>query len=203
MQVRKDTLIRKKEIVTAVRKLIVKYGSEKVTMKKIGQEINVSDAAIYRHFNSKKEILSLVIDDIQETLIGDIEKIYTGKLGSLETLANIMMEHISAIEQRKGVSFQVIAEIISYGDEDLNKRMYDVINNYIAHVKGILSEGVGNGVINSDINLDSTAKLFFGMTQGLVNLWALSQYKFNLEKEYKLLWDVFLKTIAKPENSGG
>ena len=79
--------------------------------------------------------------------------------------------------------------------------MYDVINNYIAHVKGILSEGVGNGVINSDINLDSTAKLFFGMTQGLVNLWALSQYKINLEKEYKLLWDVFLKTIAKSENS--
>ena len=35
------------------------------------------------------------------------------------------MGHISSIEQRKGITFQVIAEIISYGDKALNKEVYD------------------------------------------------------------------------------
>ena len=201
MQVRKDTLIRKKEIVAAVRKLIIIYGSENVTIKKIAQEIGISEAAIYRHFNSKKDILSFLIDDLEETLIGDIAKNYSGEVGSLETLAKIILHHISSVEQRKGITFQVIAEIISFGDEDLNTKISDVINKYITMIKLVLSEGVKSGVVNQDVDLDATAKIFFGMTQGLVNIWALSKYSFNLEEEYMPLWNVLLKTIAKPENS--
>ena len=201
MQIRKDTLIRKKEIVAAVRKLIIIYGSENVTTKKIAQEIGISEAAIYRHFNSKKDILSFLIDDLEKTLIGDIEKNYSGDVGSLETLAKIILHHISSVEQRKGITFQVIAEIISFGDEDLNTKISDVINKYITMIKLVLSEGVKSGVVNQDVDLDATAKIFFGMTQGLVNIWALSKYKFNLEEEYMPLWNVLLKTIAKPENS--
>jgi hypothetical protein len=36
------------------------------------------------------------------------------------------------------------------------------------------------------------------MTQGLVNRWALSQYSFNLEEEFQLSWEVFLKGVARP-----
>ena len=198
MQVRKDTLIRKKEIVAAVRKLIIIYGSENVTIKKIAQEIGISEAAIYRHFNSKKDILSFLIDDLEATLIGDIKKNYSGEIGSLETLERIILHHISSVEQRKGITFQVIAEIISFGDEDLNTKISDVINKYITMIKLVLSEGVKSGVVNQDVDLDATAKIFFGMTQGLVNIWALSKYKFNLEEEYIPLWNALLKTIAKP-----
>jgi hypothetical protein len=58
-------------------------------------------------------------DDIENNLNEDIEKHYTGELDSLETLRIIIGEHISSIEQRKGVTFQVIAEIISLGDKKL------------------------------------------------------------------------------------
>jgi AcrR family transcriptional regulator len=200
MQLRKDTLVRQKEIVLAARKLIVKYGSENVTIKKMAHEIGVTEGAIYRHFKSKKDILSFLIDDIEETLLGDIEKNYSGEVESVESLAKIMTEHITSIEQRRGVTFQVIAEIISFGDEKLNKKVYDVINNYITHIKDILFEGIKSGIIRSDIDIDAVAKLFFGMTQGLVNIWALSKYKFNLEKEYKPLWEVFIQSIKNPEN---
>ncbi len=200
MMTHKDISIRQKEIVSAARKLIVKYGSEHVTIKRIAKETRVTDGAIYRHFNSKKAILSFLIDDIEETLIGDIEKNYSGEVGSLEILMKIVMEHISAIEQRRGVAFQVIAEIVSFGDKQLNKKLYSIINKYLARIKDILSEGVRNGIINPDINIDATAKLFFGMTQGLVNSWAISQYSFNLEEEFKSLWNVFFNAIKPPEN---
>jgi TetR/AcrR family transcriptional regulator len=200
MQVRKDTLIRQKEISAAVRKLIVKYGSEHVTIKAIAQEIGVTDGAIYRHFASKNDILSFVIDDIEATLLGDFDKSHAAEIGSLEALARIFQEHASAIEQRKGVYFQAIADIISYGDKDLNKKVLIVIHKYIDRIKEILAVGVENGILRADTNLDAAAKMFFGMIQGLVNLWALSYYKFDLEQEYRPLWDIFLKTIINPDH---
>jgi AcrR family transcriptional regulator len=199
MQTRKDTLIRQQEIVSAARKLIVKYGSEHVTIKKMADEIGVSEGAIYRHFKSKRDILSFMVDDIEQTMIGDIEKHCSDKLKSLEVLEKIMIEHISAVEQRRGVGFQVIAEIISLGDKKLNKKVYEVIKKYNSRITDILRDGVKEGVIRSDLDMDATAQMFFSMTQGLVNLWALSMYSFNLVTEFKSTWKIFLMAVGSPQ----
>jgi AcrR family transcriptional regulator len=198
MQVRKDTLIRQREIVLAARKLIVKHGSEHVTIRRMAEEIGVSEGAIYKHFKSKRDILFFLIDDIEQTMIGDIERNYTGEIQSIEVLENIMIQHISAIEQRKGVGFQVIAEIVSLGDKRLNKKIYEVIQKYNSRIKTILVEGMKEGIIRSDLDTDVTAQMFFSMTQGLVNLWALSQYSFNLLSEFKSTWKIFLQAICPP-----
>ncbi len=197
MKRRKGTLVRQKEIASAARKLIVKYGSEHVTVKRMAKEIGVSEGAIYRHFKSKRDILSVLIDDIEKTLIQDIDNNLSSQLNALEILGKIVADHISSIEQKKGVSFQVIAEIISLGDKKLNKKIYDVITKYLVRVQAILTEGVKSGVINPDINTDATAKLFFSMIQGIVNIWALSQYSLNLEEEYKPLWNVFINSVNR------
>jgi len=193
----KNTEVRRRQIISAARKLIVKYGSEHVTVRRMAKEIGVSEGAIYRHFKSKRDVLSFLVDDIENTLIADIDKNYAAGVSALETLERIISDHMSSIEQRKGVSFQVIAEIISLGDKRLNKKIYDVINRYIGRIKDILSEGVKAGAIRQDIDLDATATLFFGMTQGLVNVWALSNYSFNLEQRYASIWSVFREVVIQ------
>lgn len=197
MQIRKKTLIRQKEIVSAARKLIVKFGSENVTVKKMAKEIGVTEGAIYKHFKSKRDILSFLVDDIEITLLSDIDSHSSGESGILTSLEQIVITHISAIEQRKGVAFQVIAEIISLGDKNLNKKAYLVIQKYIDRIKDMLAEGVESGIIKPDLDLEAAARLFFSMTQGLINLWALSQYSFNLISEYKPVWEIYLKAIER------
>jgi AcrR family transcriptional regulator len=196
---RENTVVRQKQIVDAARRLIIKQGSEHVTVRKMAKEIGVTEGAIYRHFKSKSDVLSFLVDDIEKTLIADIDNNYTGKLNSLETLKEIIRDHISAVEQRKGISFQVIAEIVSLGDKKLNKKIRRVIDEYIARIKEILAEGIKQGIVQEDIDLDSVAMMFFSMTQGLVNIWALSQYDFNLQQRYKLLWEVFVKVVTPSE----
>ena len=199
MQTRKDTLVRQKEIVLAARKLIVKYGSENVTVRKIAKEIGVTEGAIYKHFKSKRDILSLLIDDIENTLISDIDVGCLREINELQVLETILIEHISAIEQRKGVTFQVIAEIISLGDKKLNNKVYLIIQKYIGSIKAILRKGTKAGVIRSDIDLDAAAQMFFSMTQGLVSIWALSHYNFDLVSEYKPAWQIYLKAVVAPK----
>lgn len=193
----KSTTVRRRQIASAARKLIVKYGSEHVTVRRMAREIGVSEGAIYRHFRSKKDILSFLIDDIEETLIADVEKNPMASAGALETLERILVDQMSGIEQRKGVSFLVIAEIVSLGDKKLNKKIHDVIDKYLSSIRNILTEGVQAGVIRPDIDLDATASLFFGMVQGMVNIWALSQYSFNLEQKFLPLWRLFREAIIK------
>ena len=194
---KRETSPRRRQIVSAARRLIVKYGSEHVTVRRIAKEIGVSEGAIYRHFKSKREILSFLVDEIEDILMADVDNDYKSSLSALEILERIVKGQVSSAEQKSGISFQVIAEIISLGDKKLNKKIYDVINDYIARIKDILSEGVKAGIIRQDIDVDATATLFFSMMQGLVNMWALSNYSFNLEQRYAPIWDVFCDAIIK------
>jgi len=194
---RENTAVRKKQIIDAVRKVIIEYGSEHVTVRGIAKEVGISEAGIYRHFRSKKDILSLLAEHIEENLIGDLTRTSTSGDTFLEILDSILRTHLSAIEQRRGISFQVIAEIVSLGDKELNQKISGTINKYIALLKDLLSEGVKRGEVRDDIELEAAATLLFGMMQGLVNIWTLSNYSFALEEKYVLLWNTFREAVIR------
>jgi AcrR family transcriptional regulator len=121
VQLRRSTLIRKKQIISAARKLIVKKGSEHLTVKAIAKEVNLTEAAIYRHFKNKKEILSYLMSQITTSMLEEIDRASYNRSPSLETVHDILLLHLSKIEQARGMSFQIIAEVISFGDRNLNR----------------------------------------------------------------------------------
>ena len=194
-QARKSTEIRKKEIIEAARKLIYKKGSEHVTVNNIAKEVKISEAAIYRHFRNKKEILSFLASHITESLMQDIDLAGQSDLSSPNNICGILRSHLSKIEQKRGVSFQVIAEIISFGDKRLNKQVYDDIQKYLQRFRELLDNGIKAGSIREDIDSEATALLLFVMIQGLVNTWALSNYSFDLTERYDALWNVFRRML--------
>jgi len=194
---RKNTEFRQQQIIEAAAKLIFKYGSEHLTVKRIAKEVGISEAAIYRHFTSKKSILSFLLSYIEETLIKDISPESSGaELVTLDIIEKIIGNHFSAIDVRKGISFQVIAEIISLGDRKLNKQAYQAIGKYISRLKELLTDGVRDGAIRKDIDLDAAATLLFALIQGLVNIWSLSESSFKLTEKYASLWQIYRDAVA-------
>jgi len=195
---RKSTEIRQQQIVDAAGRLIFKYGSEHLTVKRIAAEVGISEAAIYRHFKSKRSILSFLLNYIEESLLRDISPETVGvKLMSLDTIEKIIGTHFSKIGMRKGISFQVIAEIISLGDRKLNKQASQTIDKYISRLEELLTEGVRDGAVRQDIDLDAAATLLFALIQGLVNIWSLSDSSFKLIEKYTSLWKIYREAVVR------
>ena len=197
VQKRQYTLVRQEQIVDAARKLIIKYGSEHVTVRRIANQVGISEAAIYRHFKSKRDILSLLVDNIENDFLADFATVNTHGPSLLEVLGSMLKSHLSAVERRRGISFQVIAEIISLGDKKLNRRVSGIINKYMSSLKGLLCEGIGTGEVREDIDPEATAVIIFGTIQGLVNIWALSNYSFDPQEKFEPLWRILREGIIK------
>jgi len=200
VQRRKSTAVRKQQIIDAARKLIMRKGSEHLTVRSMAKEVGLTEAAIYRHFKSKREILSFLMNNIMDTMLHDVERTTVENSPSLETIDQVLKHHLSEIEQRKGMSFQIIAEIISLGDKKLNKDVYEKLNLYIGRLENLLSEGARGGHIRDGIDFGASALLLFGMIQGLANIWALSGYSFDLSAKYESLWVVYQKAV-KPRKA--
>ncbi len=195
---RKKTEFRQQQIIEIAAKLIFKYGSEHLTVKRIATEIGISEAAIYRHFKSKKSILSFLLSYIEETLVADISRERnSGEVVTLDTIERTLRRHISAVDLRKGISFQVIAETVSLGDKSLNRQATKAIRRYIAALSELLAEGVKSKTIREDIDLDAAATLLYSMVESLVNTWALSNCEFMLVDQYTSLWQIFREAIVR------
>ena len=197
IQPHKTTTIRKDQIVNAAKRLIIKHGSEKLTVRAIANEVRLSEGALYRHFKSKRDILALLVDTIEADLLGDIKTNNIVGDSYSNILDTILKGHISAIKQRQGISFQVIAEIIGLGDKKLNKRVSEIIAEYIDELKNLLRKGVESGELRKNLDLNGTALLLFGMIQGLVNIWTLSNYETNLEESYEASWETLKESIKR------
>ncbi|MDO8723709.1 MAG: TetR/AcrR family transcriptional regulator [Syntrophales bacterium] len=193
---RKNTESRQQQIIRAAGKLIFKYGSEHLTVKRIAAEVGISEAAIYRHFTSKKSILSFLLSHIEEVLLRDISPESAGaEPVTLDSIEKIIGNHFSAIDLRKGISFQVIAEIISLGDRKLNKQASQAIEKYITRLKELLSCAIRDGAVRKDIDQEAAATLLFALIQGLVNIWSLGEGSFKLTEKYSSLWKIYREAV--------
>jgi AcrR family transcriptional regulator len=198
---RKSTIIRKQQIIDAARKLIIRKGSEHLTVRAMAQEVGITEAAIYRHFKNKKDVLSFLMTNILDDMLQELIKGAEENSDALDVVGAVLQNHLSKIEQRRGISFQIIAEIISLGDKKLNRLVYTKLTEYYNQLRTLFERGAKTRSIRSDIDLDAAAMILFGMIQGVVNMWALSNYDFDLMARYESLWAVYKKTIVPRNNN--
>lgn len=198
---RKSTIIRKQQIIDAARKLIIRKGSEHLTVRAMALEVGITEAAIYRHFKNKKDVLSFLMTNLLDDMLQEVMKGAAENNDTLGTVDSVLKRHLSEIEQRRGISFQIIAEIISLGDKKLNRLVYTKLTEYYNQLRTLFERGAKTRSIRSDIDLDAAAMILFGMIQGVVNMWALSNYDFDLMARYESLWAVYKKTIVPRNNN--
>jgi AcrR family transcriptional regulator len=67
-KVRRPTKIRKQQIVDAALRIIAARGLREFTIKAIGQEVGVTDAAVLRHLPTKNAIVQAAIDRVEQLL---------------------------------------------------------------------------------------------------------------------------------------
>lgn len=181
---RENTGFRQNQIAVAAADLIVKYGSEHVTIKRLAVHTGLSEAAIYRHFKSKSDIFHFLLKHVESALMADFNIFDlqdTVSIFNTEKLDILIDKHISRIEKNRGTELHVIAEIVSMGDASLNQSTYQVINNYIYNLAQVFRKARMR-------NCDNRATIFFTLVQGLVYLWALSGYAFNFKHRFYQLW---------------
>ncbi|MDD4873481.1 MAG: TetR/AcrR family transcriptional regulator C-terminal domain-containing protein [Dehalococcoidales bacterium] len=136
-----------------------------------------------------------MIDSIGDSLIAEVREMENHP-DMNKKLYNILQKHISEIEQRQGIPFQVIAEVISLGDKALNSKTSNILHQYIAELQILLEDGVKKGEFRQNLDTQSAATLLFSIIHGLVNLWYLSEYDFNLKGNYENLWKTYCKVIS-------
>ena len=181
----------------AVTGLITRKGLGSVTIKDIAREVGVTEGAVYRHFVSKQQILSYLVDQVGEFLRETVEDAESQESSALENLERIFRLQLRDIEDYWGLALIVVAGAVSFEDATLRPRVASVMNAYIERIKGILRQGVEEESLRPDLDVDAAAFTFYGMVQGLASVWVLSETRWQPSDQGDPVWETYKRGVAR------
>jgi len=186
---------RKEQIVHTALHIISEKGMKKLTMKNIASEIGFTDAALYRHFSSKRDILKELIEVASTNLINKVNTVVAKTDDPVDKLHEILRIHLAHMEQHKGMSRIIFSEEVHQNDAELRGLLFRTINHYLDLVRGILLRAKVSGAVRADIDIDATAVAFFGLIQSVTFLWSLSDYAYSIHQKADDLFVVFSRGL--------
>jgi len=187
---------RQMEIIDVAVDLIAKKGIQGLTIKNLSKTIGISEPAIYRHFESKTEILVTLLDNFREmaeTLSGIMET-YQGT--AAEKIDFMFTKMLGIFTENPSLVSVIFSEEIFKNDELLKNKIVEIMNLYTETIEKIIRKGQKEHNVRTDVDSNNLTLLTMGSLRLLVKRWDLHDHNFNLNKKGKKLIDV-LNSIFK------
>ncbi len=186
----------KEKIVKVGAQIIAYEGLKTFTAKKIGEKLGISDAAVFKHFPNMDSIAQEIITRYTtECLRRTDEAIAKGK-NAIEKLALIIEGHIDLLEETKGISPIMCFEFSRSNKRKLKKMIFDFLNTYAGKVASVIEEGIKEGTIRKDIDIEEVSFSFIGMMQGKVFQWFIRGRKGKIVKDRESLKKMLLEGLV-------
>jgi AcrR family transcriptional regulator len=188
---------RQKEIIEVSVALIADHGIQHLTIKNIANELGISEPAIYRHFQSKFDILSAVLDSFQEIAVDVLDNAngsYESALNRIESFVYDRLQRMSANPKLAKVMF---SEEYFQDDPRLSDKVISIMHSHKGKIQEFIQQGHENGELDKEIDPNTMFRLIFGPLRLLIKQWVLTGFAFDLLDEGRKLWRTQRRLLQK------
>jgi len=136
---------RRLRILQALALMLERPTSERVTTAALAQHLEVSEAALYRHFASKAQMFEGLIEFIEESVFGLINRIIDAEGDGLRQAHQITMMLLGFSQTNRGMTRVLIGDALVIEDERLQERMNRFFDRVEASLRQSLKIAVAQG----------------------------------------------------------
>src|SRR4051812_24445217 len=126
---------RKLQILQTLAGMLEVPRAEKITTAALAARLDVSEAALYRHFASKAQMFEGLIEFIESTLFGLVNKISAEQGDGMVQAAQIVTMLLNFAEKNPGMTRVLIGDALVNEDERLQARINQLHDRIEASLK--------------------------------------------------------------------
>lgn len=184
------------EIIEAATKRIDEHGIQDLTIKTLAADLNLSEAALYRHFKSKNEILLGLLTYFIEEMKSRLDIILSNKDRSpSELLKDLFDSQLKTFVQKPSVVSVIFSESIFQFNKELSSTVSSMMELMQNHIENIVKKGQANGSFSKIVGVSTTTTIIMGGMRITVLKWKLSGHKSDLIKDGNKVLSGILKMI--------
>ncbi len=188
---------RQTEILEVALELINTKGIQGLTIKNISKKIGISEPAIYRHFESKTDILLGVLSNFKEMAVMLSELMENYDATASEKISFLFSKMLDLFSETPSMVSVIFSEEIFKNNEILKSKIIEIVNLHALTIEKIISKGQSENNIRTDIDAKNLALIAMGSFRLLIKKWDLNNHNFNLTEEGKSLLEILNKILSK------
>ena len=178
---------RQSEIINTAIKLIGEGGIQALTIKNISSEIGIAESALYRHFKSKIEVLSTLLDFLGVIIISHYENVDKLKISPFEKIEKMILGQLKIFAENPPYAIVILSDGLYKNEKLLYDKIFKIMESAKSTFIKIIDEGKSTGEIRKDITSDQIAFVIMGSVRLTVNQWSLSGFSFDLKERGNIL----------------
>jgi TetR/AcrR family transcriptional regulator len=148
---------RKLEILRVIAMMLEDPAGEKVTTAALAKRLDVSEAALYRHFASKAQMYEGLIEFIESSLFSVINQIAADEEVGLKQVEMTVLSLLRFAQKNRGLTRVLIGDALVHENERLQTRINQLLDRIEASLKQALKISATQGALNAEHNFAAHA----------------------------------------------
>ena len=187
---------RKTQILQTLAHMLENPASEKVTTASLAGRLDVSEAALYRHFSGKAQMFEGLIEFIEQTLFALINKITSEEKSGTRQMEAIVGVLLGFSQKNKGMTRVLIGDALVHEDEKLQARINQLHDRLEAALKQAVRFGVTQNEIHAETDAAACANLILSFVTGRWHQFAKSGFKRDPAELWNRQWRQIMEGVA-------
>jgi TetR/AcrR family transcriptional regulator len=167
---------RKLQILQTVAAMLEQPKGEKITTAALAAKLDLSEAALYRHFASKAQMFEGLIEFIEQTVFGLANKITAEEGSGLRQAEGIVAMLLGFAQKNRGMTRVLIGDALVNEDERLQQRINQLLDRIEATLKQALRIAVTQGELAASTDVGAQANVLLSYVIGRWQLFGKSGY---------------------------
>jgi TetR/AcrR family transcriptional regulator len=187
---------RKIQILQTLAHMLETPTAERVTTAALAAKIEVSEAALYRHFTGKAQMYEGLIEFVEETLFALINKITSEEHSGVRQVEAIVGVLLAFAQKNRGMTRVLIGDALVNEDDRLQARINQLHDRLEAAIKQAIRFGVTQHELVADIDAAACANLILSFVTGRWHQFAKSGFKRDPVELWTKQWRQLLEGVA-------
>jgi TetR/AcrR family transcriptional regulator len=187
---------RKTQILQVLAHMLENPAADKVTTARLAAKLEVSEAALYRHFTGKAQMFEGLIEFIEQTLFALINKITTEEKSGTRQMESIVSVLLAFAQKNRGMTRVLIGDALVHEDEKLQARINQLHDRLEAALKQAIRFGITQQEIVADADAAACANLILSFVTGRWHQFAKSGFKRDPVELWNHQWRQLMEGVA-------
>ena len=184
---------RKHQILQTLAEMLEQPRAARITTAALAAKMQLSEAALYRHFASKAQMFEGLFEFIESTIFTLVNQIISSEPDGVEQARKIAVMLVTFAERNKGMTRVLSGDALVTEDERLQGRITQITDRIDAVFKQSLRQAVMNGSLNPAVEITPLAAVLTNIVLGSWLRFAQSGWQASptthIHAELKLLLD--------------
>ncbi|WP_048438249.1 nucleoid occlusion factor SlmA [Caenimonas sp. SL110] len=169
---------RRVQILQALAAMLEQPGAERITTAALAAKLDVSEAALYRHFASKAQMFEGLIEFIEQTVFTLVNQIAEREQAGTAQAARTVGMLLQFAEKNPGMTRVMVGDALVFENERLQQRMNQFFDKIESSLKQSLRTAAdGDGSATPSLDAQVRASMLTAFVVGRLQRFARSGFR--------------------------